>query len=125
MFNKNISPKNNLQINYYIYNLPIPMVLIFFNNLNMSESKTKAQIAFKKAKSSLEKIEKMIDNDEYCIKIIQQNLAVIWLIKSVNLKLLEWHLDCCIKKSIIHWDKKDLKDKFDEIIHIMKTFQNK
>ena len=90
----------------------------------MTESKAKALIAIKKAKTSLEKIEKMINEDVYCINVIQQNLAVIWLIKWVNLKLLEWHLDCCVKKSILGWDKKDLQNKFDEIINIIKTFQN-
>lgn len=91
----------------------------------MSDSKSKALISIKKAKSSLEKIEKMIQEDKYCIDIIQQNLSVIWLLKSTNLKLLEWHLDCCVKKSILSWDKEDLQNKFDEIINIIKIFQNK
>jgi DNA-binding FrmR family transcriptional regulator len=43
----------------------------------MSDSKSKALISIKKAKSSLEKIEKMIQEDKYCIDIIQQNLSVI------------------------------------------------
>lgn len=91
----------------------------------MTDSKTKALIALKKAKTSLEKIEEMIIDDQYCIKIIQQNLAVIGLLKSINLKLLEWHLNCCVKTSIMNWDKLDLQNKFDEIINIIKTFQNK
>jgi DNA-binding FrmR family transcriptional regulator len=31
----------------------------------------------------------MIEEEKYCIDIIQQNLAVIGLLKSVNIKLLE------------------------------------
>jgi DNA-binding FrmR family transcriptional regulator len=34
-------------------------------------------IALKKAKSLLDKIITMIENDQYCIEIIQQNLAVM------------------------------------------------
>nr|MDD3720652.1 metal-sensing transcriptional repressor [Candidatus Gracilibacteria bacterium] len=91
----------------------------------MTDSKTKALIAIKKAKTSLEKIEKMIIDDKYCIDIIQQNLAIIGLLKSTNLKLLEGHLDCCVKKSILSGNKDDLQNKFDEIVNIIRTFQNK
>jgi DNA-binding FrmR family transcriptional regulator len=37
----------------------------------------KSLIALKKAKTSLEKVIQMIEDDKYCIDIIQQNLAVI------------------------------------------------
>jgi DNA-binding FrmR family transcriptional regulator len=37
----------------------------------------------------------MIEEDTYCIDVIQQNLAAIGLIKSANVKMLESHLSCC------------------------------
>jgi DNA-binding FrmR family transcriptional regulator len=37
----------------------------------------KSLIALKKAKTSLEKVIKMLEDEKYCIDIIQQNLAVI------------------------------------------------
>jgi len=43
----------------------------------MKASNSKNLIALKKAKTSLEKIIQMIEKDQYCINIIQQNLAVI------------------------------------------------
>ncbi len=62
---------------------------------------------------------------EYCIDIVQQNLAVIWLLKSVNLQLLESHLNCCFTKTAQSGDKKQLDDMIKEITHIVKTAQNK
>lgn len=61
----------------------------------MNEHKKKALISIKKAKTSLEKIEKMIENDQYCGDIIIQNMAAIWLIKSSNNKLIEAFLENC------------------------------
>jgi len=52
----------------------------------------KTLIGLKKARTLLEKIIKMSEDDKYCIDIIQQNLAVIGLIKSANITLLESHL---------------------------------
>lgn len=61
----------------------------------MNEHKNKALISIRKAKTSLEKIEKMIENDQYCGDIIVQNMAAIWLIKSSNNKLIEAFLENC------------------------------
>ncbi len=61
----------------------------------MNENKKKALISIRKAKTSLEKIEQSIENDEYCGDIIVQNMAAIWLIKSSNNKLIEAFLQNC------------------------------
>lgn len=61
----------------------------------MNEHKKKALISIRKAKTSLEKIEKMIEDDKYCGDIIVQNMAAIWLVKSSNNKLIEAFLENC------------------------------
>jgi DNA-binding FrmR family transcriptional regulator len=61
----------------------------------MNEHKKKALISIKKAKTSLDKIAEMIENDDYCGDIIIQNMASIGLIKSSNNKLIEAFLENC------------------------------
>lgn len=61
----------------------------------MNEHKKKALTSIRKAKTSLEKIEKMIEDDRYCGDIIVQNMAAIWLVKSSNNKLIEAFLENC------------------------------
>ena len=56
----------------------------------------KAVIAIKKAASLLKRIERMVDDNVYCIDIMQQNLAVIGLLKSAHRSLMEGHLDSCV-----------------------------
>ena len=61
----------------------------------MNEHKKKALISIRKAKTSLKKIEELIEKDVYCWDIIIQNMAAIWLIKSSNNKLIEAFLENC------------------------------
>ncbi|QQS58649.1 metal-sensing transcriptional repressor [Candidatus Peregrinibacteria bacterium] len=91
----------------------------------MSEKKQKTAIALKKAHTLLGKILQMVEGDVYCINIIQQNLAVIGLLKSVNLDLLEGHLHCCVKSAMKAQDIQKMDEMMEEILKIMKTAQSK
>lgn len=91
----------------------------------MAHNVDKTLISIKKAKSLLEKIIKMLDKGQYCIDIVQQNLAVIGLMKSANLSLLEGHVNNCIKNACLSGKKKDIEQKMDELLKVVKTAQNK
>lgn len=90
----------------------------------MAHNTDKVMIAMKKAKSSLEKVFKMIEDDTYCIDVIQQNLAVIGLIRSANQKLLEGHVNCCVRDAAKKGGK-ELNDKMEELIKVIKIAQTK
>ncbi len=60
----------------------------------------KTLINFKKARTHLEKIIKMVEGSEYCIDIMQQNLAVMGLLKSAQQMLMEGHLNSCFKDAM-------------------------
>ncbi len=85
----------------------------------------KVLIWLKKARTSLDKIIKMLEEEKYCIDIIQQNLAVIWLLKSANMNLLEWHLNWCVKNAINAKNEQEVDMKIQEIIKIMNFVQKK
>jgi DNA-binding FrmR family transcriptional regulator len=80
----------------------------------MKNEKQKTLINFKKAQSLMSKIIEMVETNEYCINIMQQNLAVIGLLKSAHQMLMENHLDTCFKKAMetgeIVLIKDDLRD---------------
>jgi len=90
----------------------------------MYSSKQKL-IALKKARTSLDRVINMVEDNKYCIDIIQQNLAVIGLLKSVNTKLLESHLSSCFVTAVKSDDKEKLNEMISEISNIVKTAQNK
>lgn len=66
----------------------------------MDKKHEKTAINFKKARSHIDKIVKMLDDGEYCIDIMQQNLAVIGLLRSAHHMLMEGHLDTCFKNAM-------------------------
>ena len=79
---------------------------------------------FKKAQSHLARIIKMIENGEYCVDIMQQNLAVIGLLKSAHLKLMENHLNSCFKDAMASKNEKKKQEMITEILNVIK-FYNK
>jgi DNA-binding FrmR family transcriptional regulator len=54
--------------------------------------KAKILIAIRKARTSLEKIETMVEEERDCFPVIQQVLAAIGLLKSANLLMLDRHV---------------------------------
>lgn len=91
----------------------------------MAHNKEKVMIAMKKAKSSLEKVMEMIEEDRYCIDILQQNLAVIGLLKAANMGLLDGHVNYCIKEACKKGNKKDIEEKMIELIQVFRIAQTK
>lgn len=85
----------------------------------MEENK-KVITALKKAHSHLENVIRMVEEGEYCIDIIQQNLAVIGLLKSANSQVLEGHLNSCFAAAMRGTDKKRQQKMVAEILAINK-----
>lgn len=80
----------------------------------------KTLINFKKAQSLLAKIVKMGEEKKYCIDIMQQNLAVIGLLKSANQMLMEGHLNSCFKNAMASKNEKRKQEMIDEILKVTK-----
>jgi len=88
--------------------------------MGIEKDKQKILIALKKAKSSLEKVTSMVERDEYCIDIMQQNQAVIGLLRSVHLQVMQDHLQSCFTEGIESGSKSKQKKMIDEIIRVTK-----
>jgi len=85
-------------------------------------SKDKTLINFKKAQSLLAKIIKMVEDNEYCIDVMQQNLAVLGLLKSAHQMLMEGHLNSCFKKAMGTKNEKRKQEMIKEILRVTKLF---
>jgi CsoR family transcriptional regulator, copper-sensing transcriptional repressor len=86
----------------------------------MEKKHEKTLINFKKAKSHIEKILKMIEDGEYCINIMQQNLAVIGLLKSAHQMLMEGHLNTCFKNAMETTDENRKQKMIEEILSVIR-----
>lgn len=82
------------------------------------ENKEKTLINFKKAQSLMAKIIRMTESGEYCINIMQQNLAVIGLLKSAHQMLMENHLNTCFKAAMATKNEKRKQEMINEILKV-------
>ncbi|MFC1711907.1 metal-sensitive transcriptional regulator [Patescibacteria group bacterium] len=88
----------------------------------MEKNKQKTQINFKKAQSLIKKIIYMVEEDKYCIDIMQQNLAVIGLLRSAHQMLMENHLNTCFKNAMSSKNKSKQNQMIEEILKVTKLF---
>lgn len=72
----------------------------YFPLFPMNDQKAKTLIGLKKAYSLIKKLIAMTENDEYCVDIMQQNLAAIGLLKSAHKLLMEGHLKSCFSNAM-------------------------
>ncbi len=86
----------------------------------MDQKHQKTLVNFKKARSHIDKVIKMIEDGEYCINVMQQNLAVIGLLKSAHQMLMEGHLNTCFKNAMKTSNEKRKQEMIEEILKVSK-----
>ncbi len=82
----------------------------------------KTLVNFKKAQSLMGKIIRMVEADEYCVDIMQQNLAAIGLLRSAHQMLMEGHLNSCFKKAMGTENERRKQAMTEEILKVTKLF---
>lgn len=85
-----------------------------------THDKAKALTTLKKSRGMIDKLMQMVEEDVYCVDIASQVNATVWLLKSLNLTLLENHLACCGPKFL---NAKDSKTKDDFIKELVRARQ--
>lgn len=88
----------------------------------MKNAKKDTIINLKKAQSHLGKIIEMIEDDEYCVDIMQQVLAVVGLLRSAHEKLMKNHLNTCFRKAMESKNEKKKKEMIEEILRIVRLY---
>ncbi len=83
------------------------------------ELKPKVLAQLRRAEGMLKKVITMVEEDKYCIDVLQQSLAVIGFTKSANKLLLENHLCCCFKTGMKSNSPKKQQELIDEVLQIV------
>mgnify|MGYP001825684009 FL=1 len=66
-------------------------------------------------------VQRMVDQDEYCIDIINQNLAVQRALEKVNRLILERHLQTCVTTAIQGDDPAERERVIAEILNVFEA----
>jgi DNA-binding FrmR family transcriptional regulator len=67
-------------------------------------------------------IEKMVDEDRYCIDILTQVAAVNTALESLALSILDDHVKHCVAGAIASGDDEDAAVKIDELLAAVRRF---
>jgi DNA-binding FrmR family transcriptional regulator len=88
--------------------------------MKTKDSREAVLINFKKANSHLTKVVKMLEEGHYCINVMQQNLAVIGLLKSAHQMLMESHLRGCFAGAVASSNQNKKEQMVEEILKVTK-----
>lgn len=87
-----------------------------------TDNKQATLITFKKARSLIETIIGMVEEDRYCVDIMQQNLAAIGLLRSGHEKLMSNHLETCFLEAVSTASPAKKQEKIEEIENLMRMY---
>jgi len=73
-------------------------------------------------RGQLDGIERMIDQEKYCIDIINQITAVRNALEKVSLLVMKSHIESCVADSIEVGDEKKKAQKIDELMETLYKF---
>ncbi len=68
----------------------------------------------------LKGVKKMVEEDRYCVDIIQQNLGVISALHKINDRILKNHFYSCVSGAIKFGSRKDREKVLKELMDIFK-----
>jgi DNA-binding FrmR family transcriptional regulator len=67
-------------------------------------------------------VEKMVEDDRYCIDILTQIAAVSTALESLALKVLDEHVRHCVAGALTSGDETDARVKIDELLQAVQRF---
>ena len=98
--------------------------------MNKSQTKTYGYTAGKDAlvkrlhriEGQVRGIEKMVEDDRYCIDILTQIAAVNTALESLALKILDEHVRHCVTGALLSGNKADAATKTEELLEAVQRF---
>lgn len=86
----------------------------------MNNNKDKALASFKKAAGLLDKVIAMTEGGDYCVDIMQQNLATIGVLRGAHELLMEGHLKSCFSDAVASKSVEKKNKMVEEILKVSK-----
>lgn len=74
------------------------------------------EVRLKRAEGQIRGIRKMVDEDKYCIDILNQISAVKGALKKVELKILEGHTRGCLTNALLNGSEEYTDEMINELI---------
>ncbi len=91
----------------------------------ISQVKEEVSPRLKKIRGQIEGIQRMVEDERYCVDILHQILAARRALEKVSEIVLKNHVETCVTDSIISDNEDDKKQKVDELMDVFSRFSGK
>jgi DNA-binding FrmR family transcriptional regulator len=85
-----------------------------------AKDKEKLQNRLRRIEGQVRGVQRMVDEEAYCIDVLTQIGSVVSALEKVGVILLKDHVEHCVKESIEHSDQAD--DKIEELTAAVERF---
>jgi CsoR family transcriptional regulator, copper-sensing transcriptional repressor len=86
------------------------------------ETRGKAQGRLRRIEGQIQGIQRMIEEDKYCVDILLQLTAVQGAVEQVQKLLLARHISSCVTDAIRSGNGRDRQKKMDELLDVFSRF---
>jgi DNA-binding FrmR family transcriptional regulator len=89
------------------------------------ETRSKAQGRLRRIEGQVQGLQRMIDNDAYCVDILLQISAVQGALEQVRKLLLGRHIESCVSDALRSGSKSERQQKIEELLEVFARFGGK
>ena len=91
----------------------------------MMDDRKKEQVAarLRRIEGQIRGIQKMVQEDRYCMDIVAQTRAVVSALRAVEDVIMENHMNTCVADAFRSSDPAEQREKIDEVMHVLAQFR--
>ncbi len=87
------------------------------------EQKKQALNRLKRIEGQIRGLQKMVEEDRYCIDVLTQTTSVVSALKGVEDLVMEQHLNTCVADAMRSEDPMAKQEKIDEVMTVLSKFR--
>jgi len=87
-------------------------------SLRTPEVKQEMKRRLNRLSGQLQAIQRMVDEEAYCVDVLQQIAAVRGALKKVGARLLEAHIQHCVYQAVESGSEHERREKIDELVTV-------
>ena len=88
------------------------------------DTQTQARKRIRRIAGQIAGIERMIDEDRYCVDVLHQVAAVRAALDGVGKLILRGHVETCVSDALASGNARDRKQKIDEVLDVFSKLAN-
>jgi DNA-binding FrmR family transcriptional regulator len=90
-----------------------------------TQAKAKALGRLRRIEGQVQGIQRMVEEDKYCVDILLQLTAVQGAVEQVQKLLLGQHLESCVVEAVRSGNARDRQKKMDELLEVLSRFSGR